>query len=41
MIVENRYGVDEDYRTIRIPPEAKGRRLLLGELEVPVLKTRP
>lgn len=34
MIVENRYGVDEDYRTIRIPPDAKGRRLLLGELEV-------
>ena len=34
MIVQDRYGVDEDFRTIRIPPEAKGRRLFLGELEV-------
>lgn len=34
MIVQNVYGVQEDFRTIRIPPGAKGRRLLLGELEV-------
>jgi len=34
MIVQNVYGVQEDFRTIRIPPQAKGRRLLLGKLEV-------
>jgi hypothetical protein len=28
------YGVQEDYRTIVIPPHAKGRRLKLGKLEV-------
>ena len=34
MIVQNVYGVQEDFRTIRIPPNAKGRRLRLGKLEV-------
>ncbi|MCP4197956.1 MAG: hypothetical protein GY762_12475 [Proteobacteria bacterium] len=28
------YGIGEDYRTITIPPNAKGRRLKLGKLEV-------
>jgi lysophospholipase L1-like esterase len=28
------YGIQEDYRTIVIPPHAKGRRLKLGKLEV-------
>ncbi|MFX0202050.1 MAG: hypothetical protein ACFFCW_38550, partial [Candidatus Hodarchaeota archaeon] len=28
------YGIQEDYRTIVIPPNAKGRRLKLGKLEV-------
>jgi len=28
------YGIGEDYRTIVIPPNAKGRRLKLGKLEV-------
>lgn len=34
MIVENVYGVSPDFRTIRIPPGAKGRRLRLGKLTV-------
>ena len=34
MVVQNIYGVQEDFRTVRVPPEAKGRRLLLGKLEV-------
>jgi len=34
MIVHTTYGVQEDYRTIVIPPHAKGRRLKLGKLEV-------
>ncbi len=28
------YGIQEDYRTIVIPPHAKGKRLKLGKLEV-------
>ena len=28
------YGIQEDYRTIVIPPNAEGRRLKLGKLEV-------
>jgi neutral trehalase len=28
------YGIQEDYRTIVIPPNAKGRRLKLGKMEV-------
>ncbi|MCX6262057.1 MAG: trehalase family glycosidase, partial [Bacteroidia bacterium] len=34
MAVNTIYGVQEDYRTIVIPPHAKGRRLKLGKLEV-------
>ena len=34
MIVHNVYGVQEDYRTIVVPPHAKGRRLKLGKLEL-------
>lgn len=34
MAVHARYGVGEDYRTIRVPPDAVGRRLKLGKLEV-------
>ena len=34
MVVHTTYGVQEDYRTIVIPPHAKGRRLKLGKLEV-------
>jgi hypothetical protein len=34
MIVQNIYGVDEDFRTIRIPSQAQGRRLSLGALKV-------
>jgi len=34
MVVNTTYGVQEDYRTIVIPPHAKGRRLKLGKLEV-------
>jgi putative isomerase len=33
-IVENVYGVQDDFRTIRVPPDAAGRRLGLGKLEV-------
>jgi hypothetical protein len=32
--VNTRYGVQEDYRTIVVPPHAKGRKLKLGKLEV-------
>ena len=28
------YGIQEDYRTIVIPPDAKGRHLKIGKLEV-------
>jgi len=34
MAVHARYGVQDDYRTIRVPPGATGRRLKLGKLEV-------
>jgi len=34
MAVHARYGVQEDYRTIRVPSDAVGRRLKLGKLEV-------
>ena len=34
MAVNTIYGIQEDYRTIVIPPHAKGRRLKLGKLEV-------
>ena len=34
MVVNARYGVQEDYRTIVVPPHAKGRKLKLGKLEV-------
>jgi hypothetical protein len=34
MIVNTQYGVQEDYRTIVVPPHAKGRKLKLGKLEV-------
>jgi hypothetical protein len=34
MIVHNVYGVQEDYRTIRVPREAAGRSLRLGKLAV-------
>jgi hypothetical protein len=34
MAVNNIYGVQEDYRTIVVPPQAKGRKLKLGKLEV-------
>jgi len=34
MAVNTIYGIQEDYRTIMVPPHAKGRRLKLGKLEV-------
>ncbi len=34
MLVNAHYGVQEDYRTIVVPPNAKGRKLKLGKLEV-------
>ena len=34
MVVNTHYGVQEDYRTIVVPPHAKGRKLKLGKLEV-------
>jgi len=34
MAVNNIYGVQEDYRTIVVPPHAKGKQLKLGKLEV-------
>lgn len=34
MIVENYYGITNDYQTICIPQNAKGRHLKLGQLEV-------
>ena len=34
MAVNNIYGVQEDYRTVVVPPHAKGQRLKLGKLEV-------
>ena len=34
MAVHARYGVQEDYRTIRVPSDGVGRRLKLGKLEV-------
>ena len=34
MAVHNIYGVQEDYRTIVVPPHATGKRLKLGKLEV-------
>ena len=34
MIVENYYGVTNDYKTICVPQGAKGRHLKLGQLEV-------
>jgi hypothetical protein len=37
MIVNAHYGVQEDYRTIVVPPNAKARKLKLGKLEVSYL----
>jgi hypothetical protein len=34
MAVHCRYGVQDDYRTIRVPQAAKGRHLVLGKLDV-------
>jgi hypothetical protein len=34
MVVNTHYGVQEDCRTIVVPPHAKGRKLKLGKLEV-------
>lgn len=34
MVVQNLYGVQEDFRTVRVPSDAAGRHLLLGKLEV-------
>ena len=34
MIVQNVYGVGDDFRTIRVPPGASGRKLMLGKLEL-------
>lgn len=34
MLVNTHYGVQEDYRTMVVPPNAKGRKLKLGKLEV-------
>ena len=34
MVVNAHYGVQEDYRTIVVPPRAKGRKMKLGKLEV-------
>jgi hypothetical protein len=34
MLVNTHYGVQEDYRTIVVPPHARGRKLKLGKLEV-------
>ena len=34
LLVQSVYGVQDDFRTILVPPEAKGRRLRLGKLEV-------
>jgi hypothetical protein len=34
MVVHNVYGIQQDYRTIVVPPHAKGRRLKLGKLEL-------
>jgi len=34
LLVQSVYGVQDDFRTILLPPNAKGRRLHLGKLEV-------
>jgi hypothetical protein len=34
LLVQSVYGVQDDFRTILVPPGAKGRRLRLGKLEV-------
>jgi hypothetical protein len=34
LLVQSVYGVQDDFRTILVPPDAKGRRLRLGKLEV-------
>jgi len=34
LLVQSAYGVQDDFRTIVVPPGAKGRRLHLGKLEV-------
>ena len=34
LMVQGLYGVQDDFRTIVVPPDAKGRRLHLGKLEV-------
>jgi hypothetical protein len=34
LLVQSVYGVQDDFRTILVPPHAKGRRLRLGKLEV-------
>lgn len=40
MVVHNVYGIQEDYRTIVVPPHAKGRRLKLGKLELNYLSDK-
>ena len=34
LLVQSLYGVQDDFRTIVVPPGAQGRRLHLGKLEV-------
>jgi len=34
MIVQNVYGVQDDFRTIRVPKDATGKKLRLGKLQV-------
>jgi putative isomerase len=34
MVVESLYGIQSDFRTICVPPQAQGRRLLFGKIEV-------
>ena len=34
LLVQSLYGVQDDFRTIVVPPHAKGRRLRLGKLQV-------
>jgi hypothetical protein len=34
LLVQSVYGIQDDFRTILVPPGAKGRRLHLGKLEV-------
>ena len=34
LLVQSLYGVQDDFRTIVVPRDARGRRLRLGKLEV-------